>query len=410
MKRYFGINSFLMIFLLVYHQPSSAVDCNSPPSGFGGSWARAYASWCQQCGGTYNSSNQSCNPGSNWGGGSTQAAPSYDYEAERQRQEAERQRQVEIERQRQKELEEQRKREEEAAARKKQEEFERNKQEAQRSMKGIAEGELGLKGTTDTGVMGLKGMDDTGGQSLKDAPNSAAAAKSKKVDCEWGNMGLHVVDLRCLGLDPDKYITIDPHVVRGKERVFPAQPDPKTFENANYQKGFAALMRFDFASAAEAVKHFKEAQKERPKDPLVRNGLLLAQDILQARLKKEKDDQAQATYFTLQSFAAMMMGENEKAQGYIAQARKFDPNNNNARFLASVAAIDLGPEGLSSDRKSAYRFVANSLMSARRRDFAVATVMLESAQKLQPRDQYIGILLDEIRKYDTRLVSTGGRK
>lgn len=148
---------------------SFAVDCNRPPTGFGGSWARAYASWCQQCGGSYNSSNQSCNPGPNWGGrggGSTQ--PTYDYEAERQRQEAERQRQLEAERQRQRELEEERRRQEEEA-RIRQEDFEIRKQEALRSMKGITEGELGLKGI-DSGALGLKDIGDsgTGGLGLKD--------------------------------------------------------------------------------------------------------------------------------------------------------------------------------------------------------------------------------------------------
>src|SRR5208283_674125 len=59
---------FAPLALVAINTPSFATNCDSPPSGFGGAWARAYAAWCQQCGGRYNSSNQSCTPGPNWGG------------------------------------------------------------------------------------------------------------------------------------------------------------------------------------------------------------------------------------------------------------------------------------------------------------------------------------------------------
>ena len=112
--------------------------------------------------------------------GASQTGPSYDYEAEQQRQEAERQRQLEADRQRQLELEEQQKREEEEA-RKRQEEFERNKQEALKSMKGIAEGELGLKGADTGGDFGLKGMGDSGaGLGLKGIGDASVVDLSDK--------------------------------------------------------------------------------------------------------------------------------------------------------------------------------------------------------------------------------------
>ena len=337
------------------------------------------------------------------------SAPSYDYEGERQRQEAERQR-LEAERQRQQELEDQRKREEEETKRK-QAEFEKSKEEALKSMKGIMEGELGLKGT-DAGVLGLKDIGDTsaGGLGLKDAPVSPGPTTAKKPDCEWGNMGSSVVDLRCLGLDPDKPIVIDPHVVRGEERVFPAQIDPATFENANYNKGFEALMRFDAASATAAVEYFKQAQLERPRDPLVRNALLLAQDILKARQQKEKDDQFWSANFTLRGYAALMMGDNEKAKGYIAQARKLDPNNDEVKFVESLAKVDLGPESTHPGRKNAYRFVANSLVSISKRDIPAAISMLEAAQRLQPGDKLIGALLLQMRNYETGRASANTGK
>lgn len=126
------------------------------------------------------------------GGGQQQSPsyapqPSYDYEAEHQRQ-------LEAERQRQRELEEQRKREEEEA-KKRQEEFERSKEEALKSMKGITENEIGLKGADTSGEFGLKGMGDTG----------------------KGDLGLKgigdssVVDLR----DKKGPLVVDPNVVKG---------------------------------------------------------------------------------------------------------------------------------------------------------------------------------------------------
>jgi len=276
-------------------------------------------------------------------------------------------------------------------------------------MKDIAEGEFGLKGA-DAGALGLKDIGDTGTGSLglKDITTSARADHPQKAECEWGNLGASVVDLRCLGLDSDKPISVDPNVTKGKERVFPAQIDPKTFENANYNKGFKALMRFDAASAATAVEYFKKAQKERPKDPLVRNGLFLAQDIYKARLKKEqeKNDQARATYFTLQSYAAMMMGDMEKAKDYITEARKLDPENNNIKFVESLAKMDLALKGTYPARRDAYRLVANSLVSINRYgDLAVAEVMLESARELQPEDKFIDMFLQELRNYRAGFVS-----
>lgn len=140
------------------------------------------------------------------GGGGSSSTPAYDYEAERQRQEAERQqqeaehqRQLEAERQRQQELEEQRKLEEEAA-KKRQEEFEQNKQEALKSMKGITENELGLKGT-DTGGLGLKDIGDTGtsGLELKEDRKTAAPVDASVVDLRDKKSPL-IVDLKTVSV------------------------------------------------------------------------------------------------------------------------------------------------------------------------------------------------------------------
>lgn len=407
---------WLLFVLVLIPGRAEGLDCNSPPRGFGGSWARAYKSWCEQCGGRYNSSNQSCNPGSNWGGGGqggpSSAPPAYDHEAERQRQEAERQRQLEAERQRQAELEEQRRREEEET-KKRQEKFDRDKQEALDSMKGITESEFGLKGV-DSGGFGLKDIGDAGtsGLGLKDTPTSPAATQRKKSDCEWGNIGSSVVDLRCLGLDPNKPISVDPHVVRGKERAFPVQPDPKTFENVSYNKGFEALMRFDVASAATAVQYFQLAQKERPNDPLVRNALLLAQDILNARRKKEENDKARAADLTRQTYAALMMDEIGGARSYIVRARELDPNNNSIRFLDSTLAI-IGPESVTAgtpEKRAAYKMVGHGLLSMAKEDYAAATSILEVARKLAPDDPFIEKFFTIVSSYEAGRASANTEK
>jgi tetratricopeptide (TPR) repeat protein len=235
--------------------------------------------------------------------------------------------------------------------------------------------------------------------------------KQKKASCEWGTTDASVVDLRCLGLDPNKPIAVDPHIAKGKERVFPAQPDPKTFENVNYNKGFEALMRFDVASAAAAVTYFNQAKKERPNDPLVRNALLLAQDILKARQQKETSNRAQAFFFTQLSYAALMMGDNEKAKGYIAQARKLDPDDNTTKYVESLANLDLRPDDTyPPGRKDAYRLFANSMLSISKKDLPAAISMMEAAQRLQPRDPHISAFLLAMRNYEAGQATLNTRK
>jgi len=344
-------------------------------------------------GGTPTPDAQGCIPGGGQG-----SQPPHDYEAERQRQEAERQRQEEELRRQ----EEERQRREAEEAKRRQEEFDRAKRDVLRDMKGITQGELGLKGVETTDNLGLKGIGDTGagGLGLKDVSSSASATRPKQPECQWGNLGSSVVDLRCLGLDPDKPITLDPHVVRGEERAFPAQPDPATFANVNYQKGFESLMKFGVEDAAAAVAYFQQAQRERPGDPLVRNGLLLAQDILKARQQKEKENRSSAAYFTLQSYAALMMGDAESARSYIAQARQLDPNNDGAKFIGSLATINWPEIAATPARRDAYKLVANSLVSIRERNYASAVAMLEAARRLQTGDSFIGTLLQEMRNYE----------
>jgi hypothetical protein len=127
-------------------------------------------------------SEDKCKQTCGWRGpsGGVPSYPAYDAEAERQRQiEAERQR-LEAERQRQEEIEEQRKKVE-ADAKLRQEKFEHEKQNALSSMKGIPEGELGLK-NIDTGGLGLKDLrsTDAGTLGLKEIGKPAGLNKALK--------------------------------------------------------------------------------------------------------------------------------------------------------------------------------------------------------------------------------------
>ncbi|MGD0199167.1 MAG: hypothetical protein ABSD27_00295 [Bryobacteraceae bacterium] len=315
-------------------------------------------------------------------------------EAEHQRQqEAERQRQLEAERQRQREIEEQRKRDEEEA-RRRQAEFERKKQEALSSMKGIAENELGLK-DAGAGDLGLKDIGDTGGSGLglREGPAPPAApvtSTQKQPDCQWGDQGSSLVDLRCLGLDPDKPIVLDPHIARGQERAFPAQIDPATFQNAAYNKGFEALMRFDVASAQAAVEYFKQAQLERPNDPLVRNALLLAQDILKARQQREQEDKAKAMQSLYHGVAALMMGDVRTASASVERAQKLDPQN------SAIGPWSRLMSGLFEHYKEApagnrvvCELVGNALIFESRGEFKHEIVTLEEAAHVAPNDTYV---------------------
>jgi hypothetical protein len=335
--------------------------------------------------------------------GPSTTQPSYDNDAERQRQqEAERQR-VEAERQRQQEIEAQRRRDEEEAKRK-QEEFERKKREALSSMKGISENELGLKGA-EAGDLGLKDVGDTGGLGLKDG------SKSPTLACKWGDQGSAVVDLRCLGLNPDKPIAVDPHVVRGQERVFPAQIDPATFENANYNKGFEALMRrtFSVQDAIDAVACFKAARLQRPNDPLVRNASLLAQDILKARQQKEaekekqEEDSIMYNCATLESYAALMAGDKETAGFLIGLVRHLKPDDSTAQFVESLIAGNWPHPGDTKARRNAYKLMGYGLEFIGRRNTAASIPLLAAAHNLQPEDNVIGTLLREMRKYQASI-------
>ncbi len=400
MKNILG-SVILSTFVLSLCSVALAQNCNSAPNtGYSAAGAQAYARWCSECGGTP-TGNFSCNQGSHWGrrdSGSTSSS-SYDSGAAAAAAEAERQRQAEAERKRQEDelrrQEEERQKREAEERQRKQEEFESNKVQALRDLKGTA-GELGLKGLDTSDNFGIK--DVSGG-------TPGLHMTSGPADCTWGNQPASVVDLRCLGLDPDKPIVVDPHVVRGQPRVFPSQIAPATFQNANYNKGFEALMRPGFhpQDAADAIAFFKAAQAQRPNDPLVRNGLGLAQDILLIRRQQPKyDDHDKTAEFTRKAYAGLIVGDTGSARAFIAQARELEPHDTQLRFADTLVAV-AAPESTTAstpERRAAYKIVANSVVAINEQNDSAAVAMLQAAHRLQPQDKFIQSLLLTMRNYE----------
>ncbi len=308
--------------------------------------------------------------------------------------EAERQREIEAEKQRQREAEEQRLREEEEA-KQRQAEFERKKQETLNSMKGIAEGELGLKGLGDTSDSGLKGLGDTDDHGLK-----GTSSPPPPSGCQWGDQDVSVVDLRCLGLDPDKPIVIDPHVVRGQERVFAAQIDPAIFEDVNYKKAMEAEMHFDLASSAAAVQYFKRALLDHPNDPLVRNALLLAQDILAERTQRQQQADEQSELGVLHTLVALTNGDLDAASEYVKHAEELAPANQDIHDLAlsiSVMSSNFKNASPSQDLGNVEKLVGNAYLAEGLGYYRTEIRFMEKAKQLDQNDAYVGAMLARAR-------------
>lgn len=262
-------------------------------------------------------------------------------------------------------------RKEQAELKRKQEEFERSKQEALKSMKGITENELGLKGIDKNNGLGLKGVDENKKIGLKDVGDA------------------NVVDLR--HLDPNKPIAVDPNVVKGKERVFPVQPDPATFENANYNKGFDALRNDDSNSA---LRYFENAKKERPNDPLIRNALSLAQDLVKVHEKKEQSKKDQAVIWKIRAYLSLMSEEPGTALAYITHARDLNSKNTEINDLYNttqkITNLLLSKKpGSTIEERAALRIAAGSGHSIVKKKYSTALSMLEAAQNLSPENNEI---------------------
>jgi hypothetical protein len=366
--------------------PVAAQNCGSPPSGYGPSWARAYAKWCRCMGGTPTPDAQGCR-GVNGGGNRSDSsngrsadngmspeaeAAAAAAEADRQREEADWEQQRD---ERRRQEEEERLRREAEQAKQRQEEFERNKQQVLRDLNGTA---LGLQG---------QGCSDSFGFN---APEKAGFTPK---ECKWGDQGSSSVDLRCLGLDPEKPITVDWHVVHGQTRVFPAQIDAATFQNANYNRGFEALMRTTFTvkDAQDAVALFKAAKLQRPNDALVRNALYLAEGILVARQNKDREQRAQAHQELYRGMAALMIGDVKTASGAIERAQKLDSDNST---IGAWSRLMIGLDAnYSEGNRTACKFVGNALMFEAMGGTKSEIHTLEIANHMFPNDNYVKAML-----------------
>ncbi len=283
-------------------------------------------------------------------------------------------------------------------ARRRQEDFDKAKSDALRSMKGITENELGLKGAGSGDDPGLKGAGDSGTSDL--------GLKGSGVTHPRSFADSSVVDLRSL-VNPGKPIIVDPNVPKGRDRRFPVQVDPATLTNAAYNQGFKHLALPGVTEAIAAVEDFNRALQERPRDPLVHNGLLLAQDILRRRQQVEQDNGAKAAHWTVQAYAALMSGELGSALAFITRAQDLSPDNGQIRALASLTEQIANQTSLSRalDERAAYLLVGSSLVSLGSDNVSAAAGMLEAAKGLAPKDPFIASMLSAVRSHEAGDVS-----
>jgi hypothetical protein len=222
--------------------------------------------------------------------------------------------------------------------------------------------------------------------------------------CNWGNLDSSVVDLRCLGLDPDKPIVIDPAVVKGRDRVSPAQYDPATFQNQNFVAGCLVLLEGTPEAAQESIMYLKKAQAERPNDPLVRNALGLSEAALKNFQRDQQEKQVQAVNNMYQSMAAAMSGDTDSALNIAIHATKLDPKNEDAmKWSLTMAAMKHSYKDVTTpNQKAAEKLVGDALLSESFGRYKDEVRALEAAKRLYPDDKFASVVLDHAH----RLVST----
>ena len=281
------------------------------------------------------------------GGGSSYTPPPYDDTAERQRQEFERQQALAAERKRQLELEEERLNAEREKTRKA-EDFERDKEATLRSMKGVGGGELELKGIDST-----------------------------------------VVDLR--HLDPDRPITVDHNVVKGRERRISAQVSLETLNNENYKKGCQAMLNLDPETARL---YYLAAQKERPGDPLVRAHILLAGDLIKLHRKTRAFEPIS------NGLDSIRQGDYEEALAQFKQAHAAYPQYQVLRVwkkemedlnghLNQIAAIQNMTPDAKALQREAIVVAGPGIYAAIMKDYKTAAALLKEVEKAYPASDLI---------------------
>lgn len=267
-----------------------------------------------------------------------------------------------------------------AEEKKQQEEFEKGKERALKLLKGADSDEFGLKGFDQGGDMGFKDLGDTGAKDINADPS--------------------VVDLR--HLDPNKPITVDPNIPRGKERKIPVQVSEKTLNNENYKKGYEAILANDHAAA---VQYFKKAQAELPDDILVKNALDLAEDLA----KK----QTAAYRVAEKGLVSALAGDYGAAVKHLESAINMDPKNETLRdCLKTVeqAKKEIAVIGSKPMEERAMAVANQSFGAIYRKDYHNAILILEAALAINPYDQRIQDRLDLVKKMQNEAVVSQGKK
>ena len=172
--------------------------------------------------------------------------------------------------------------------------------------------------------------------------------------------------------------------------------DPGTYDNVNHNKGLEALLRNE---PELAVKYFEQACKERPNDPIMRNDLLLAQDLVKVHKQTDFEKQKKADLWEQEAIASLMCNDTNSALVYITAARDLLPKSKyyddfvpHMQKVAQEVARDDAP-----GKRSAYLLVGKATAFICQWDIARALDFLEKANKILPRDEYIIDLLEKVR-------------
>lgn len=234
---------------------------------------------------------------------------------------------------------------------------------------------------------------------VREYANQAREAEAKRIHDEAERNKYNdpnVVDLH--HLDPDRPVYIDPNVVKGRERQISAQASMETLNNASYNSGFEAIMN---DNPILAVAYFKRALEERPGDLMVRNALLLAEDLVKVRQEKAKD----AVYRKALEEAGkgisewILNNDPETALAYLMRAQGINPSDKGIREAAQTADNFVREKNKkisppSSEEKElekrALKVAGGSIESIRQGDYETAVKILTDALTIKPDD--IGIL------------------
>jgi len=169
----------------------------------------------------------------------------------------------------------------------------------------------------------------------------AAVSGGTRSGTKTGFGDASVVDLTFL--DPNKPISVDPHVVKGQPRVFLVQPGTCTPKGEDYDKGFEELKKHNPAAALE---FFKRAETENPDNPLVRNAMDLTQHMLKtreaaARTREEEERWVNGRMAFLNATEVLRKGDVANADALLYEASKTNPGDSEIREISRMMGMYL---------------------------------------------------------------------